>query len=452
MYFFYSALAAAALVLSSPVWLLRMLRHGKYRAGLGERFGRVPQRLRDSQQLPAIWVHAVSVGEVLAVAGLISQLQRRAGAYRIVVSTTTAAGQKLARDRFGPANVFYFPLDFAFAIRPYLRALRPELMVIAETEFWPNFLRLAHGSGARVAVVNARISDRSFPRYRRSRTLLRSVLRYVDVFLAQSEEDRRRLVEIGAPAERVRISGNLKFDIAAPRDTPLVAQLMAALAGGPHSSGLGQGRPFPVLVCGSTVEGEEPIVLRAFAAVSERFPGALLLLAPRHPERFSEVAALLASSGMRFWRRSQWNGAEPIGPGIFLLDTIGELASAYQLADVAFIGGSLVPKGGHNILEAAQYGVPVVVGPHTENFRDIMALFERAGAVEVTDARNLGPTWLRLLSDENRRRELGARARDVVRANAGATQRTLTALEELLGCTRQRARATRLALDTRVES
>ena len=317
--------------------------------------------------------------------------------------------------------MFYFPIDFAFAVRPYLRALRPELIVIAETEFWPNFLRLARQSGARIAVVNARISDRSFPRYRRFRALIAPALRNISLFLAQGEEDRRRLIEIGAPEKRVQVSGNLKFDLKPATEAPLVAELKSALT----NTG-------PVFVCGSTVEGEEPILLRAFTVVRERYPNALMILAPRHPERFAQVAELIAASGIKFWRRSQWNASEPLGPGIFLLDTIGELASIYQLADIAFVGGSLVAKGGHNILEAAQHGSAIVVGPYTENFRDMVTLFRRAGAVVVATADELAPTFLSLLADESRCRGLGARAREILRDNAGATARTVSALQSLL--------------------
>jgi 3-deoxy-D-manno-octulosonic-acid transferase len=440
MYLLYSALAGVALLLSSPVWLFRLLRYSKYRAGLAERLGRVPQRLRASQRRPTIWVHAVSVGEVLAVSGLISELQQRVPQYRIAVSTTTATGQKLARDRFGAANVFYFPLDFAFAVRPYLRALRPELMVIAETEFWPNLLRLGRQSGARIAVVNARISDRSFPRYRRFRALMAPSLRNINLFLAQGEEDRRRLIEIGASAERVQVSGNLKFDLQPASEAPLVAELKSAIA----NAG-------PVFVCGSTVEGEEPILLRAFAVVRERYPNALIILAPRHPERFAQVAELIAASGIKFWRRSQWNASDPLGPGIFLLDTIGELASTYQLADIAFVGGSLVPKGGHNILEAAQHGSAIVVGPHTENFRDMVRLFRRAGAVVVVTADELAQTFLSLFADETRCRGLGARAREILRDNSGATARTVSALESLLGKHAAADRAAASKISSRME-
>ena len=267
------------MVVSLPYWLVEMARHGKYRKGLGERMGRVPGRLR----LPgagerAIWVHAVSVGEVLAVAGLVEGLQRRFPRHRIFISTTTDTGQALARKRFGEASVFYFPMDFTFAIRPYMKALRPHLVVVAETEFWRKFLRLAHASGARVAVVNARISDRSWPSYRRFRGLLRKVLVNVDLFLAQTEQDAERLRDIGGNAERVRVAGNLKFDIPVPTAPAMVESLRNSIAG----SGAG-----PVLVCGSTVEGEESLLLRAFENLLVRHPRAVMILAPRHPERFS---------------------------------------------------------------------------------------------------------------------------------------------------------------------
>ena len=219
MHILYTLALGVALLLATPWWAWQMLTRRKYRAGLGERLGRVPSRLGSAEG--AVWVHAVSVGEVLAVSAVLGRLRQGWPGRRLVVSTTTLAGQKLARDRFGEDNVFYFPLDFAFAIRPYLRALRPELVVLAETEFWPNFLRLARRHGARIAVVNARISDRSLPRYRRWKGLLTGVLRNVDVFLAQSEEDARRLREIGADPARVRVGGNLKFDVRPPAETTI---------------------------------------------------------------------------------------------------------------------------------------------------------------------------------------------------------------------------------------
>jgi 3-deoxy-D-manno-octulosonic-acid transferase len=422
MYLIYTALLAAGLLVSLPYWLMQRLRHGKYRAGLGERLGRIPQRLTAQPARPTIWIHAVSVGEVLAVHGLAAELAKRFSQHRIVISTTTDTGQKLARSRFGAENVFYFPLDFAFAIRPYLRLLQPELIVIAETEFWPNFLRLAHGTGARIAVVNARISNQSRSGYWRFRHLLARVLQNVDLFLTQTSEDARRLEEIGASAERIEVTGNLKFDVPAPPAPPLIASLRAAFQ---------QANTSPVIVCGSTVDGEEPILLQAFVNVLASHPRAAMILAPRHPERFGEVVQLLEQLGIRFWRRSLWSG-DPVVGGVLLIDTIGELAALYALADIAFVGGSLVPRGGHNIIEPALHCVPIVVGNHTENFRDIVSLFQSRDAVRVVGPSELPVVLMELISNPAERAALGRRAGETLRAQMGATQRTLQALEELL--------------------
>jgi 3-deoxy-D-manno-octulosonic-acid transferase len=421
--FLYSVALGVAMLVTLPYWLYQMARHGKYRKGCAERIGRVPVRLKLlGEREPVIWVHAVSVGEVLAVAGLVEELQRRFPQYRFFISTTTDTGQALARKRFGDANVFYFPMDFAFAIRPYLRALQPQIVVVVETEFWPNFMRLVHASDARLAVVNARISDRSWPNYRRFHGLLRRLLANVDLFLAQTEEDAARLKDIGAPPERVRVTGNLKFDIPAPAAPAIVESLRRAIAG------TGSG---PVLVCGSTVDGEEPLLLKAFENWRVQYPRAVMILAPRHPERFAVVAALLEQMSISFYRRSLWNG-EPLAGGVFLLDTIGELAASYALADVAFVGGSLVPRGGHNIIEPAQHGVATVVGNHTENFRDIVSLFQSRNAVRVVGPAELPLVFLELLANDAERKALGRRAAETLRAQIGATARTAGALEELL--------------------
>ena len=421
--FLYSAALAAGMVASLPYWLFQMARHGKYRKGFAERLGRIPSRLQlPGKDEPVIWIHAVSVGEVLAVAGLVEELRQRCPRHKLYISTTTDTGQALARKRFGEANVFYFPMDFAFAIRPYLQALRPQLVVIAETEFWPNFIRLAHARGARIAVVNARISDRSWPSYRRFRGLLRRLLADVDLFLAQTPEDAARLEDIGASPERVHVAGNLKFDIPVPVPPAIVESLrnsIAATAAG------------PVLVCGSTVDGEEPLLLKAFENLLVQHPRAVMMLAPRHPERFPAVAALLGQMSIQFCRRSEWNG-QPLTGGVFLLDTIGELAALYALADVAFVGGSLVPRGGHNIIEPAQYGAATVVGNHTENFRDVVSLFQSRDAVRIVGPAELPLVLLELLANDAERRALGQRAAETMRSQVGATARTADELQALL--------------------
>jgi 3-deoxy-D-manno-octulosonic-acid transferase len=456
MYLLYSVAAALALLLSAPWWLFRMLGHNKYRAGLRERLGFVPARLwsRDAatdvpsyvsaEKRDCFWIHAVSVGEVLAVGQLIKELGAANPGTRIFLSTTTAAGQKLARERHGEENVFYFPLDFAFAIRPYFKRLRPRLVVLAETEFWPNFLRLARKSGARVAVVNARISDRSYPGYRRWRGALHGVLQNVDLFLTQSDEDARRLLDIGAAPERVKVSGNLKFDVQPPQSVPLQQELKIRLQ---------EAEAFPVLVCGSTVEGEEFPLLGMFQQVLREYPKAMMLLAPRHPERFDDVAQLISSCGvppgtyphlpgltrLNFWRRSQLDPQTALRGGVLLLDSIGELAALYSLATIAFVGGSLVPRGGHNILEPAYFGVPILAGPHVENFRDIIAIFHAAGAVKTVRGfragdmkADLSDVVLQLLEDAAGRQALGRRAAEVMKVHTGATVRTAKALQELM--------------------
>jgi 3-deoxy-D-manno-octulosonic-acid transferase len=420
MYVFYSLLLACAALLSLPWWTVQMLRLGKYRAGLAERLGRVPARLNDAQP-GSIWVHAVSVGEVLAVSQLVNDLMKQHPHRQVFVSTTTATGQKLARQRFGENRVFFMPLDFGFAVRRYLNALKPRLIVIAETEFWPNLLHLACKRGTSLAIVNARISDRSFPRYRRFKWFFSRVLSEVDLFLTQTAEDAQRLRDIGAPTERVRVSGNLKFDVRPNAQPALIAGLRAAI-----------GKDSPVIVCGSTAEGEEEPLLSAFKAVQQQFPAAVMILAPRHPERFEKVAALIASQGFLLQRRTLWQPAQPIRSGIFLLDSVGELAAIYELADIAFVGGSLVPTGGHNILEPAQYGAAILVGPHTFNFREIVALFEKDGAVKTMAAEALPAQVISLLNHPEDRQRMGLAAKDLFTKHAGATRRTLEALAPLL--------------------
>ncbi|MFZ0734301.1 MAG: 3-deoxy-D-manno-octulosonic acid transferase [Candidatus Sulfotelmatobacter sp.] len=424
LYFLYSLALGLAMLLSLPYWLYQSLRHGKYRRGFAERLGVVPARLlaANTAKTRTIWIHAVSVGEVLAVAGLVGQMQRAFPQIRIVVSTTTDTGQDLARNRFGDANVFYFPMDFSFAIRPYLRMLQPELVILAETEFWPNFLRLVHASGSRIAVVNARISDRSWPRYQRFRWALRKMLAHVDLFLAQTQQDVERLESIGADSSRVRVTGNLKFDVILPMPPPIVESLRQDLA----AEGAG-----PILVCGSTVEDEEPPLLKAFENLRVSHPRAVMILAPRHPERFETVATLIQQMGITLRRRSLWRG-EPLAGGVFLVDTIGELVALYALADVAFVGGSLVPRGGHNIIEPAQHGVAIVTGNHTENFRDIVSMFQSRNAVRIVVLAELPLVLLHLLEDESERHALGRRAKETVLSQMGATSRTLDALKALL--------------------
>jgi 3-deoxy-D-manno-octulosonic-acid transferase len=433
----YTLLLMAVLVLGAPYWLARMIGGGRYRAGLGQRLGRVPVELRTAVAgRQVVWVHAVSVGEVLAATRLMAELETALGHdWVIVVSTTTATGQTLARERFAAGadraeRVFYYPLDFAWAVRAYLRALQPKLLVLMESELWPRMLVECGRSGVPVAVVNARVSDKSFARGVRVRAVWGILLRRVDLFLAQSEEDARRLVVMGARVNAVSVVGNLKYDVLAPKASR-VAELIKEAAG-----------KRLILVAGSTVgaqslthSNEEEIILNVWQDLSQLDSGLLLVLAPRHPERFSFVSSIVDTFYADASELESLKGPKgfAIIYDVIVLDTIGDLAAVYGLADVAFVGGSLVKRGGHNPLEPAQFGVPVVMGPSYENFRDIVGKMQAAdGICIVQDKDELQAALVELLTDREKARAMGERGRCVFAEQQGATTRTVDALVGLV--------------------
>ena len=421
LYLLYTVLVSLGFVLALPVYLWKGRATGKYLATFRERMGRLPDGIASTG--PSIWIHAVSVGEVLAARVLVRPLKRAFPDHRVFISTTTMTGQAVARaSAHGADGLFYAPFDWPGPVRHALAALRPRLLLLVETELWPNLIHEARRYGARVAVVNGRISDRSFGRYRLARFFLRRVLAEVDLLLMQTDEYARRVVEIGAPPGRVRVVGNLKYDALEPPEVPEgLARLLSGAGGG------------PLCVAGSTVAGEEERVLAAFRLVHDAFPGARLVIAPRHPERFDEVPPRVEAAGFRCARRTRlgdqpWREAE-----VLLLDTIGELARVYPAATVVFVGGSLVPAGGHNVLEPAVAGRAVVVGPHMENFQEIAETFLAEGAlVQVASEDGLAAALLDLLRDPGRREEIGRRARALVERNRGALDATLDALGRLV--------------------
>ena len=426
MYLLYSFITLLTLVALSPYLAYQALRHRKYVGSLRQRLGYLPVSFNlDGDD--SIWVHAVSVGEVLAARPLIAELRRRYPRLRLFLSTTTLAGQQLARQGVTDVDgVLYFPFDWAFSVRRTLNQVKPRLFVMIETEIWPNLLRECRHRGIPTVLVNGRISYRSFPRYRLIRPLFRHVLADVDRFCVQGGEAARRLEQLGADPARITVTGSLKFDALDVIPTP----------------GRGRERVLrffrmsanrPVLVAGSTLKGEEAAIVRAFNRLRTGGSNPLLVLAARHPERFAEVERLCQSEGLSTVRRTDLPiDAEPRADAV-VLDTIGELAEVYQIATVVFVGGSLVRAGGHNILEPAVFGKPIVFGPHMENFAEIAETFlANDAAFQVRSDRELETTIMSLMEDPVRRARLGAAARALVDANRGAKDRTLAVLAGLV--------------------
>ena len=440
MYSLYSVLVLIVAVVASPWFIYQALRYKKYVGSLGQRMGYLPVSFNiDGDE--SIWVHAVSVGEVLTARPLISDLKRRYPNLRMFLSTTTMAGQQLARRSVQDVDaVFYFPFDLGFVVRRTLDLVRPKLFIMMETEIWPNLLRECRARGVKTAVVNGRLSARSFPRYRMIRPMMRRVLDDIDKFLVQSEESARRFIDLGADPSRVVVTGSLKFD---SLDASPAAQAGAAartLRGGVEGRARDRVLRYfrvaasrPVIVSGSTMKGEELAVLRAFRRVRTASPNTLLVLAPRNPERFGEAEQLARQEGWKVAKRSDLAvDAEP-RVDVVVLDTIGELATIYQIATVVFVGGSLVATGGHNVLEPAVFGKPIVFGPHMENFLEIAEAFVSNGAgVQLKDEAELEEAFVSLMSDPVRRARLGAAARALVEANRGANEKSVAVLATLL--------------------
>ena len=426
MYLLYSFLTGVVFVMASPYFLYQALRHNKYVGSIAQRLGYLPVSFNlDGDE--SIWVHAVSVGEVLSARPLISELRASHPKLRLFLSTTTLTGQQLARRSVPDVDaVFYFPFDWTVTARRTLNVVRPRLFVMTETEIWPNLLRECKRRGVKTLMVNGRISYRSFPRYRLVRPFMKRVLADIDRFCVQGEETSRRLIELGADPARIIVTGSLKFD--SLESSPIPGRGRERVL---RFFRVAPGRP--VIIAGSTLKGEEEPVIRAFNRVRAAGVNALLVIAARHPERFDEVERLCRHEGLTVVRRSELPiDAEPRADAV-VLDTIGELAQLYQIATVVFVGGSLVPAGGHNILEPALYGKPVVFGPHMQNFGEIAETFLTNGAaIQVRTAGELEETMLSLIGDPVRRARVGAAARALVESNRGARDRTLVVIRDLL--------------------
>ncbi|HUE80518.1 MAG TPA: 3-deoxy-D-manno-octulosonic acid transferase [Pyrinomonadaceae bacterium] len=431
MYSLYSLLLTLGLLILLPRFLFDGVRHGKYIAGLSQRLGRLPETGTPERSL--VWLHCVSVGETQAARPLVKALRDQLPHLKLVISTTTLTGQNVAREVFKEQAeaVIYFPFDWRWTVRRALKTINPRAVLLMETEVWPNFLNECRRAQIPVAIVNGRLSETSFRRYRFVKKFIARVLSNLDLALMQTDADARRTLALGLDPNKIAVSGNLKFDAGAMRVTSHVASQL--------KTRFGLAGEASVILAASTHAPEEQIILQAFKQMRRTDPSVRLILAPRHPERFEQIASLLDSAGLPWARRSQPASETDRTAAVILLDTIGELPAVYSLAAIVFVGGSIAKTGGHNILEPAAFGSCIITGFHTYNFSEIVRTFVEAGAVlqlsqvsEADAANELEKLFTGLLADEIQREEMGKRARVTMEKNVGATARTVQMLMPML--------------------
>ena len=410
-----------------PYLALRFLSEKKHRTGLRQRLGFIPRRILEKRSgKPVIWVHSVSVGEVLAAAPLIKQIRRQFPTYQLLLSTTTVTGHGVCLKKVATPDdlVIYFPLDIPFVVRRILTFFSPRAVLLMETEIWPNLIRETRRRRIPLLLVNGRLSEKSFQQYLRARFFVRPLLRSFSFIGMQTEQGKLRMANLGAAPPVLEVTGSMKYE-AALATVPSEAEVEA----------LRNDLAIPaerVIVAGSTHRGEEQLVLRAYLELRRKYADLFLILVPRHPERFPEVENLLRQKNIPFILRSARTKATS-ERRVMLLDTLGELAKFYGLATVAFVGKSLTQKGGHNPLEPASCGKPVLFGPHMDNFREVaQVLTSEGGAVEVADFHDLVSAFDRLLADGNSAKEMGRRARKSVESRTGCVTRTVSKLRDLL--------------------
>lgn len=428
---------AALLIAVSPVLVWRMIVQGKYRDGWSEKFaGWLPISAEGEQ---VVWLHAVSVGEVLQLRTIVPRLRRESPHLTILITTTTVTGRAVACETYPDCRVAYCPLDFTWAVGNALRRVQPTMIGLVELELWPNLIRQASAAGVPLMLINGRMSERSYRGYRRVRPLIRALLRRFEVIAVQTQEYAERLIDLGAPAKRVHVTGSIKFDGV---NVECIADQTQELR-----DAFGIDNTQRVFVAGSTHEPEEQIALNTWQQLLAEFPDLRLVLVPRHRERFDDVAALIETRGLAVRRRSSVstsrrspatstsdNDDRSNTPTVCLLDTLGELSACWGLANVAFVGGSLTRRGGQNMIEPAALGVPVIVGPNTANFRDVVEGLQSVGGIEIVrSAADLPAAVRTLLTDENRSRRQCESARQFVLAQQGATDRTLELMGALIG-------------------
>lgn len=430
MFFLYSLIFTIAFLLMTPLFLLRQ---GKYAAGFWQRFGYLPDFKKDDRKV--IWLHCVSVGETNAARPLVDQLRLHLPDHRLVISTTTKTGQKLAKEIFGEKAemVFYFPFDWRFTVRRALNNFKPSLVLLMETELWFNFLREAFKSGAKVVIVNGRLSERSFKRYSSIRNFMKRILVYVEAALMQDNSSAKHLMKLGARGSKVKVTGNLKFDLDFDETESALTEEFRERFDIREEA--------PLIIAASTHSPEEKWLLEAFRTTWKSREGNLprLMIAPRHPERFAGVAALVKESGFDWVLRSEAPSGRDKTAEVILLDSIGELRSAFPLAEIVFIGGSLIPHGGQSILEPASCGKAMITGYHTRNFKAVVTEFlEKNALIQLSDLNEksvvpeLAKAFSDLLQDDGKRTRLGANALSVMQKNRGATAKTLEHIKYVL--------------------
>ncbi len=416
MLFLYNILLVFLVVIFSPFLLYKFISEKRYRTGLSERLGNISDDVISSLKGERpIWFHAASVGEVIASQRLLEGIREKWPHKKLLISAFTPTGKETAIVKTKADGVIFLPLDLPWVVRRVLKKVNPSVLILMETELWPNMISGAGNMGIPVVVVNGRISDRSYGKYWFISPLLRKVFDHINRFLMQSDADAQRIITLGADHSKVTVTGNIKFDLkAVNKDIPFMDEW-----GG------------PLLIAGSTHKGEDAPILEIYKELKDKYPTLKLILAPRHIERVREVEDILEEMGLGYVRRSQVK--DHIGYSILLLDTLGELLSFYKYGDIVFVGGSLVPVGGHNLLEPALYGKPVLFGPNVQNFRDAaQILMDCGGGIKVKDADDLRNLLVRLLSDNNLCESLGEKARQAVLNNQGATERTLDELSKYI--------------------
>jgi 3-deoxy-D-manno-octulosonic-acid transferase len=433
MFFLYSFLLTIGYLLLLPRFLFDWFRKGKYAAGVWQRLGYLPQF--ESNERPVLWLHCVSVGETQAARPLVSEILKNFPEYRLVVSTTTNTGQKLAKEIFASQAelVFYFPLDWKFTVRRTLEKINPTIVLLMETELWFNFVRETRRSGVKIAIVNGRLSEKSVNRYLRIRKFMQWVLHYVDLALMQGNQDAKRIAQLGIRAAKIKVTGNIKYDLQFDEAESELTRLFRRRFDFTENT--------PLIVAASTHAPEEAWILQAFKTIWKNSEANLprLLIAPRHPERFPEVEKLIRDSGFDWAKRSEKASARDQTAEVVLLDSIGELRSAFPLAEIVFVGGSLIPHGGQNVLEPASARKAIITGFYTTNFEAITREFlEQEAIVQLPKldgeqvSKNLAESISNLLKDEELRRTLADNAYDVMRRNRGATEKTVEYLRPLL--------------------